>query len=448
MALALSSPAHAADKSTHLPRTAQVVSGIMASFAGQPTRAQLLLGGLSALPALVPGTVVKADDADPSRVLLQSGKVKLVFTTQDMVADSEVVQAIGRAVTKLVKKVPVTDVDDAVAAGVVHALGDRHSSYLKAFFVERLGYSAGELLGDPGVELDLDPDGTDVTVRSVVPGSSAALTGIRVGQRVRRIDTFDVDGLSLGELGALLLGQSGSHVTMVLQESAKGPQKSVDVVRDPPYALQPHIRRIEDALHVVPGPLLGSAHSAIREALDQRGNALGVILDLRGNGGGQVGDAVAVADLFVGKGPLAEVVGKPQRPVQRYDAVDGDPGESVPVVVLMDGRTASASELVAMVLRERRKVPLLGSRSYGKGSVQKLLPVVGGGYLKITAGHYQTAQGTRVGDGLTANRTLDDALVCRRGQEGELSTDGWLRSALEELRTEATVNARTASSGQ
>jgi carboxyl-terminal processing protease len=142
---------------------------------------------------------------------------------------------------------------------------------------------------------------------------------------------------------------------------------------------------------------------------------------------------VDIADLFVGSGPLAVVTGRAFRPIQRFDGKDGDSGEFLKVVVLVDGRTASATELVSLILRERLKAPLLGVTTYGKGSVQKLLPVEGGGYLKITSAMYSTAAGTTVGDGIAPDVTLDERLSPTRGKEGSLETDPWLKAAYDAM---------------
>jgi carboxyl-terminal processing protease len=419
-----------AAKPARLPRTRVVIEDVTASFAGPSTRAQLLAGGLDALMRLAPGTSYQADGA---RLTITARGKAWVVDTSAMISDTEVAGALERAVLKAGPRGCQPDVDDAVASGIVNALGDRHSSYLKAFYVQRLGYTPGELLGDPGIDPTFH--GGAMVVRSVAPGSSAATAGLAPGQILRRVDNINVDGLSLGEVSALLLGQSTSPVSVVVQPDAQAGPVTHRLVRDPPYALEPHIRRVGHALHVVPGPLLGNAHIAIRQALADRGDVAGVVLDLRGNGGGKVGDGVAVADLFAGKGPLAQVQGRAGRPAERYDGRDGDPGEGVPLVILVDGRTASASELVALVLRERRGVRLMGCRSYGKGSVQKLLPIEGGALLKITSGHYLSAGGTSVGDGLEPDVPLPLDSLSRRGEEGELARDAWLKAAHDALAT-------------
>lgn len=180
--------------------------------------------------------------------------------------------------------------------------------------------------------------------------------------------------------------------------------------------------------------MLGHSATVVRDALMQHPNPKrGIILDLRGNAGGQVGDATAMADLFVENGPLAQVVSRANRPVQKFEAVPGDPGEHVPLVLLIDGRSASAAELVSLVLRERIKVPLMGAQTFGKGSVQKLIPIEGGGSLKVTSAMYMTPAGTTVGEGIVPDVVLDPETCPRRGEEGDLETDPWLAAAYAAL---------------
>ncbi|MEW5852448.1 MAG: S41 family peptidase [Myxococcota bacterium] len=400
-----------------------------ASYAGEVSRAVVLRGGLLALMRLAPGTSFKEEP--PGTVTVSAHGRKLTIHVGEMLTDSEVAAALEGAEELAAPKLSRVEIDDAVAAAVVNALGDRHSAYLKPAFVQRLGYSEGELLGDPGVDFTLD--GERMIVRTVAPGSSAASAGLAPGLVLRRVDSHNVDGLCLGELGALLLGQAGSAISLVVEKPEGGELSTVALRRDPPYALHPQIRRLGDVLHVVPGPLLGGATPAVREALQREKGVRGAILDLRGNGGGQVADAMELADLFIPRGATAVVSGRPDRPAQRFDAKPGDPGEGMPLAVILDGRTASSSELLALVLRERLNTPLWGSPSYGKGSVQKLLPIEGGGYLKITSAHFTTAKGTGVGSGIQPDHPLEPGTYPRRGQEGSLQNDAWLQAAYNAL---------------
>jgi len=422
---ALAASLHAAP-AKKLEHTRQVLKAIGLSFVGQPTREELLMGGLSALVRLSPG--VTAHEDKHGVVTVTHGNKAFRFATEDMVADTEVAAALEKVGAAVAPKVSAVDLDDAIAGATVTALADRHSAYLRPFFMERLGFSDGEHLGDPGV--DVKQVGQSVAIRSVSLGSSAAVAGVKEGEILRRVDSHNVEGLSLGEIGALLLGPSGTPVVLTLEPRGGGDPHTLSLQRDPPYALHPQVRVIDDVMHVVPGPLLGSAWKPVEVALRGRPASLkGVILDFRGNGGGQVGDAVELADLFVPEGPVAVLVGRANRPVQRFEARAGNVGEGLPVVMLVDARTASSSELVSLILRERLQSKLLGVQTYGKGSVQKLIPVAGGGYLKITSAMYSTSAGTTVGDGIVPDVVLDPALAPRRGQEGSMDTDPWLKAA-------------------
>ena len=415
----------------HLAHTRAVLEALTASFVGQPTREELLEGGLRSLARLCTGALVHAERNGVVRWKAR-GRTQ-TFDGARMQTDHQVAAALEHAASTCRSKTPMVQIDDAVAAGVVMGAMDRHSAYLRPQFMERLGYSQGEMLGDPGVDPGLS--GNHIIVKSVAPGSAAALAGVRPMTLLQKVDGVSVEGLSLGEVGALLLGPAGSNVALVLEPRAVNARPfKLELARDPPFALDPHIVLIGDVVHVVPGPLLGHSSTAVDRFLrTARRPITGVILDFRGNGGGRVGDAVALADLFIKDGPLAQVVSRAGRPMERFEATPGGPGEDLPLVVLVDGRSASAVELAALVLRERRKAPVMGSRTYGKGSVQKLIPIDGGGFLKITAAMYMTPAGTTVGEGLQPDVALDVDTYPRRGQEGRLETDAWLRSAYDWL---------------
>lgn len=424
-------PAGQAEATIRLVHTREILEHVRDSFVGEPTYAELLMGGLGALARLCPGAAVQMK-GDTTVTFELGGKVQ-VYETAGMVVMSQLGAALEKAVRASRPSAPLAVVDDAVAAGVVSGTMDRHSAYLRPMFMERLGYSSGEKLGDPGLEPGFS--GARMVVRSVSPGSSAALSGVRPLMLLRRVDDVNVDGLSLGEVSALLYGPAGSNVSVVLEPRGDNAAPlTVALHRDPPFALEPHMAMVNDALHVVPGPLLGNASKVVRGYLQSVNVPVrGIILDFRGNGGGRVGDAAELADLFIADGQLCSVVSRPGRPMQRFAAHAGDPGEKLPVVVLVDGRSASAVELVSLVLRERRNTRVLGSQTFGKGSVQTLIRMDGGGYLKITAAMYMTPAGTTVGEGLVPDVVLSEADYPPRGKEGDLQTDGWLKAAYEAL---------------
>jgi carboxyl-terminal processing protease len=413
-----------------LVRTRQILQAVNNSFVGEPTRAELLTGGLTALGRIQPGSKTTVDRK--GNVTFVAGKKTLVFDTDGMVSDTEVAADLEQAVAAITTKLPPAELDDVVGAGVVASLADRHSAYIRPYYMERLGYSEGEMLGDVGLEVTVS--GNAFLIKSVQPGSTAQSGGVKPMQLLRKVDQQGLEGLSLGEVQALLLGPAGSTVEMLVEPRGGEKPSIYKLVRDPPFALQPHVKVLGDALYIVPGPILGASAKVVRDAITGHARPKrGVILDFRGNAGGQVGDAAALADLFIPGGALAQVVSRANRPVQRFEAQPGDPGEGLPVVVLVDGRSASAAELVALVLRERLRAPLYGVQTYGKGSVQKLIPIDGGGFLKVTSAMYMTPAGTTVGEGIVPDVALELEDCPRRGQEGALETDAWLKAAYDSL---------------
>ncbi|WP_042407051.1 S41 family peptidase [Streptacidiphilus carbonis] len=234
-----------------------------------------------------------------------------------------------------------------------------------------------------------------VTVSKVPAGGPADLAGVRVGERLLAVDGRAVDGLPVTETVALLRGapqDAGSTVVLRLRRGSAVRQVELrrelldtdDVVVDRPAA---GITRIAVSAFTV------GTGDRVEEAVRARGTAAGgrgILLDLRGNSGGLVDESVRAASGFLDGGPLGSY--RADGATHWLTAARGG-DTSTPVVVLVDGGTMSAAELLTGALQDRDRAVVIGSRTFGKGAVQQPSPVRGGGTLEQTVGHYRTPAG-------------------------------------------------------
>ncbi|MCB9779157.1 MAG: S41 family peptidase [Alphaproteobacteria bacterium] len=294
---------------------------------------------------------------------------------------------------------PVTSdelVHDAIR-GMVDGL-DPHSRFLSPREYEEMqGRTEGRWFG-VGLEMVGHADG--VLVQRVIPGSPAALAGVLDGDIVRAVDGTDVGGMSLSEIGELLRGDRGTPVVLGLTRD--GGATELTVVRD--QVIAPTVTaalfspgrgyaRIEHFRQRT-GAELAQALSTLEA---EGGQPLtGLVLDLRENPGGLLDEAVAVVDLFVGEQLVVETHMRGGEVEDRLSATTDAGDRDLKLVVLIDGRSASASEIVAGALQVMDRATIVGTRSYGKGSVQQVWEFEDGSALKLTIANYHLPDGRTI----------------------------------------------------
>ena len=227
--------------------------------------------------------------------------------------------------------------------------------------------------------------GRAVLVATVTPGSVAAQAGVEQGDRVLAVDGIRVSADNLAEVAALLEGPAGTEVSLLLQRGRRRFEVVIPRVVVTPETV--HAERRDDILWLrldgfandTDRRLAGAVASAERE-----GAFSGLVLDLRGNRGGLLGQAVAVASAFLPGGPVARTAGRHPDSVRLYLADADDLARGLPLVVLVDGRSASAAEIVAAALSDRGRAVVVGSATMGKGLVQVVVPLPNGAELLVT----------------------------------------------------------------
>jgi carboxyl-terminal processing protease len=279
--------------------------------------------------------------------------------------------------------------DRAAVEGMLHAVGDEWSTYYDA---SELPAREASLAGRySGVGVWLRQDAAGVVVGSVRLGSPAGLAGVNPGDLLVRVDGQPV--ADVGTAAALLRGQPVREAVEVTVRG-EGGERSLRLVPERLAASALDVERLPgDVLHVgVPEFVRGTGRE-LRAALHQAGAppAAGVVLDLRGNPGGLLTEAVEAASAFLDGGPVViyERRGSGLRTLDALGAGD----TRTPVVVLVDGQTASAAEVVAGALQDRGRAVVVGSPTFGKGSVQEPARLSDGSAIELTVGRYLTPAG-------------------------------------------------------
>ena len=311
-------------------------------------------------------------------------------------SDSGVIDAAAdRIEQSAAEPVDREELERAAVEGMLKSLGDRWSSYYDpseyASFEDALEgrYS--------GVGIWVRPSRDGVLVASVQSESSAAQAGIVPGDVIVAVDGTPATSASVGTVVQRLRGPAGSTVTLTVQRD--GTTSDVEVTRSVLEASDVTVEHLADGVvRVDVRTFSRGVGRTVRQAVsdDPAAHAGGVILDLRGNPGGLLDEAVEVASVFLDGGAVVSYEQRDAPDRTLYAVGDGD--TSTPVVVLVDGGTASAAEVVAAALQDRSRAVIVGSRTYGKGSVQQPSVLPDGSAIEFTIGRYITPAG-RVIDG-------------------------------------------------
>lgn len=291
--------------------------------------------------------------------------------------------------------------------GLMRQLDDPYSNYFSPEEFERFNRGLeGEFVG-VGIHIGIRDD--RVTIVSPIQDSPAHQAGARAGDIILFIDDTDTEGMTLDEAVSLLRGQRGTEVTITVLHR-DGTVEELLVVRDVIRVPTVEVDVLEDDTigYIRLFTFNENAGQDVREALRDfhRQGVEGVIFDLRDNGGGLLGEAIDISSQFVDAGLVLTTTGPSG--TQEYNS-RGNSWRNVPVAVLINGGSASASEIVAGAVQDTQMGILVGQQSFGKGVVQTLFPLDDGSYLRLTTSEYLTPLGRHVqGDGLTPDLLVAD----------------------------------------
>jgi len=314
------------------------------------------------------------------------------------------------AVYERIKANYVESVDDkklikGAIDGMLSSL-DPHSAYLEGASFERLTTMIDGNYQGLGISVQMD-DGA-VKVVSPFKGSPADKAGIKAGDYITHVDGKLIYGLDIDDAVDQMRGPAGSKVRLSLVREGRDEPFDVTVTRGT-IELEPVTWELKDGnigyisvneFSRDVGRDVGGALKALKA--QTKGHLGGIVLDLRKNPGGSLDEAVALSDLFLTNGQIVSQRGRNRNDTIYYDAESVFPGDAAagtPLVVLIDAGTASASEIVAGALQDQHRALIMGQRSFGKGSVQSLLPLTKDSALKLTTARYYTPSGRSVQEG-------------------------------------------------
>jgi carboxyl-terminal processing protease len=287
-------------------------------------------------------------------------------------------------------------IEDAIN-GMLTSL-DPHSSYMPPKSFRDMQVQTRGEFGGLGIEVTMENG--FVKVVSPIDETPAARAGLRPGDFVTHIDNEPVLGLTLQEAVEKMRGPVNSNIKLMIRRGGGDPFE-VTLTRAV-IRVQSVRSRVEGELgYVRITSFTEQTESGLKNAIDrirqQAGNKLkGLVLDMRNNPGGLLDQAIAVSDAFLDKGEIVSTRGRRNDEAQRFNAKPGDLLNGLPIVVLINGGSASASEIVAGALQDHRRAILLGTRSFGKGSVQTIIPMGNQGAIRLTTARYYTPSGRSI----------------------------------------------------
>ncbi|MBH0238067.1 S41 family peptidase [Methylobrevis sp. L22] len=326
---------------------------------------------------------------------------------------------------------------EAAVNGMLTSL-DPHSSFMNAKSFQDMQVQTKGEFGGLGIEVTME-EGV-VKVVTPIDDTPAAKAGILSGDLIVGLDGEQVQGLTLQQAVEKMRGPINSPIKLTIVR--KGTDKPLDIsIKRDVIRIQSVRSRVEgDIGYVRVTQFTEQTFDGLKTAIDKirkdlPGDQLkGFVIDLRNNPGGLLDQAIAVSDAFLDKGEIVSTRGRHENETRRYSARSGDLTGGKPVIVLVNGGSASASEIVAGALQDHRRATILGSRSFGKGSVQTIIPLGQNGAIRLTTARYYTPSGTSIqAKGIVPDiELLQDLPEELKGQEdatrGEASLRGHLSS--------------------
>ena len=242
-----------------------------------------------------------------------------------------------------------------------------------------------------------------VKVVSPIDDTPADEAGIEAGDFITHVDAESVLGLTLDEAVDLMRGPVGSEIVITIVREGETEPFDVSIIRDTIKLTAVRTRTEQDTvvLRVTTfnDQTYKNLESGLAERVEEAGgleNVRGIVLDLRNNPGGLLTQAIRVSDAFLEKGEIVSTRGRNPEDGDRFNATPGDLAQGKPIVVLINGGSASASEIVAGALKDHRRAIVVGTKSFGKGSVQTVMPMRGDGAMRLTTARYYTPSGRSI----------------------------------------------------
>lgn len=346
---------------------------------------------LSAITALVIGVSIGIASS------VHAERVETRLPVDDVRMFSQVLERIKQA---YVEDVEDRELIENAIEGMLSGL-DPHSDYLTPEDFEDLRESTRGEFGGLGIEISLDETGF-VRVVAPIDDTPAYRAGMQSGDLITQIDDTPVKGMSIGDAVNLMRGRPGTDVRLTVAREGETQPLEFEITRDIIQVTSIRNRMIEPGVGYVrisqfqerTGRDFVEAMASLRT--ENEGALDGLVLDLRNNPGGVLQASVDVVDALISQGLIVYTEGRLPNSASEFEANSDDPSEGVNLVVLINGGSASASEIVAGAVQDHRRGVIMGTRSFGKGSVQTILPLNDNHAIKLTTARYFTPNGRSI----------------------------------------------------
>ena len=281
--------------------------------------------------------------------------------------------------------------------GMLNSL-DPHSNYLNKESFKNMQIQTRGKFGGLGIEVTMENG--FVRVVSPIDGTPAFKSGVQAGDLITHLDGKPVQGLSLSEAVKLMRGEIGTEIKLTIRRVSTQPfdvtiTRAVIPIRTVRSRIEGDIGYVRISSFSQPTES-GLKKAMIKINRELKDRMKGLIIDLRNNPGGLLDQAVAVSDAFLEKGEIVSTRTREKRDHQRFNARKGDLAHGKPIIILLNGGSASASEIVAGALQDQKRAIILGTKSFGKGSVQTIIPLGNNGAMRLTTALYFTPSGRSI----------------------------------------------------
>jgi carboxyl-terminal processing protease len=349
---------------------------------------------MAALLGTVAGALLTTQVAGPL-IAQEQERESSVYEQLDLFGD-----IFERIRNQYVEEVKTDDLIEAAINGMLTSL-DPHSSYLPAEAFDDMQVQTRGEFGGLGIEVTQEEG--FIKVVSPMDDTPAAKAGIQAGDFITHVDGESVLGLNLDDAVDKMRGPVGSEIVITVVREGTDEPFDVSIIRDTIKLTAVRGRTVGDTVVLRVTTFNDQTFPGVEEQLKKNVEALGgmdkvagVVLDLRNNPGGLLTQAIRVSDAFLEKGEIVSTRGRNPQDGERFNATPGDMIGGKPLVVLINGGSASASEIVAGALQDHRRAIVVGEKSFGKGSVQSVIPLRGDGAMRLTTSRYYTPSGRSI----------------------------------------------------
>ncbi|WP_421702486.1 S41 family peptidase [Aliiroseovarius sp.] len=373
---------------------------------------------MAAIGGTLAGAVLTTQVAGP--LVAQSAERNTsVYEQLDLFGD-----VFERIRAQYVSEVDEADLIEAAINGMLSSL-DPHSSYLAPDDAADMRVQTRGSFGGLGIEVTQEEG--FVKVVSPMDGTPADEAGVEAGDFVTHVDGESLLGMTLDEAVDLMRGPVGSEIIITVVREGQEEPFDISIIRDTIKLTAATARAVGNTVVLRVTTFNDQTYSNMSEGLERvvgelggMENVEGFVLDLRNNPGGLLNQAIAVSDAFLEEGEIVSTRGRDPMESDRANARPGDLAMGKPLVVLINGGSASASEIVAGALQDHRRAIVVGTKSFGKGSVQTVMPLRGDGAMRLTTARYYTPSGRSIQAlGVSPDIVVEQPPRTPAGEEGE-----------------------------